>query len=223
MQSSRAFVTHVPSSVHPESAAGSSGAGGWLDADASLPSSERSPHRADRRQPLTRSLMALMVCSALAACGGGGGGSAVNTNPDPQAVTPVTPSVPPSANNQGAQGNNGTSGQNGTSSDNRGQGDVAGGNAASGNSSQGSAGNGNQNGATGGSNGSPGTGNGSGKRRVRRPGQRHAAQPARQRCRSEVAEAHGRHRAHPGPGARSVCSCQPGQPAPAAGLHVHRL
>ena len=163
MQSSRAFVTHVPSSAHPESAAGSSGAGGWLDADASLPSSERSPHRADRRQPLTRSLMALMVCSALAACGGGGGGgSAVNTNPDPQAVTPVTPSVPPSANNQGAQGNNGTNSQNGTSSDSRGQGSVAGGNAASGNSSQSSAGNGNQNGTTGGSTSTPGTGNGSG-------------------------------------------------------------
>lgn len=165
MQSSRAFVTHVPSSAHPESAAGSSGAGGWLDADASLPSSERSPHRADRRQPLTRSLMALMVCSALAACGGGGGGSggnAVNTNPGPQAVIPVTPSITPSANNQGAQGSNGTSSQSGTSSDNRDQGGVTGGNAASGNGSQGSAGNGNQNGTTGGSTSTPGTGNGSG-------------------------------------------------------------
>ena len=151
MQSSRAFVTHAPSSAHPESAAGSSGAGSWLDAGAPLPSSERSPHRADRRQPLTRSLMALMVCSALAACGGGGGGSAVNTNPNPQAVTPVAPSVTPSANGQGAQGSNGTGAQNGTSSDNRNQGDVAGGNAASGNSSHGSAGNANQNGTTGGS------------------------------------------------------------------------
>lgn len=162
MQSSRAFVTHVPSSAHPESAAGSSGAGGWLDADASLPSSERSPHRADRRQPLTRSLMALMVCSALAACGGGGGGSAVNTNPNPQAVTPVAPSVTPGANGQGAQGSNGTGAQNGTSSDNRNQGDVASGNAEGGYGSHGSAGNSNQNSAAGGSNGSPGTGNGSG-------------------------------------------------------------
>ena len=164
MQSSRAFVTHVPSSAHPESAAGSSGAGSWLDAGAPLPSSERSPHRADRRQPLTRSLMALMVCSALAACGGGGGGggSAVNTNPDPQAVTPVTPSVTPGTNGQGAQGNNGTSSQNGTSSDNHGLGSVGSGNAASGNGSQGSTGNSNQNSAAGGSNGSPGTGNGSG-------------------------------------------------------------
>lgn len=109
--------------------------------------------------------MALMVCSALAACGGGGGGgggSAVNTTPDPQAVTPVTPSVPPSANNQGAQGNNGTSSQSGTSSDSRGQGSVAGGNAASDNSSQSSAGNGNQNSPSGGSTSTPGTGNGSG-------------------------------------------------------------
>lgn len=154
MQSSRAFVTHVPSSAHSESAAGSSGAGGWLDADTSLPSSERLPHRADRRQPLTRSLMALMVCSALAACGGGGGGSAVNTNPDPQAVTPVTPSVTPGTNGQGAQGNNGTGAQNGTSSDNHGQGSVAGGNAASGNSSHSS--------ASSGSTSTPGTGNGSG-------------------------------------------------------------
>ena len=163
MQSSRAFVTHVPSSAHPESAAGSSGAGGWLDADASRPTplTVRSTSRADRRQPLTRSLMALMVCSALAACGGGGG-SAVNTNPDPQAVTPITPSVTPGTNGHGTQGHNETGPQNGTSSDNRNQGDVAGGNAASGNSSHGSAGNANQNGTTGGSTSTPGTGNGSG-------------------------------------------------------------
>ena len=106
--------------------------------------------------------MALMVCSALAACGGGGGGSAVNTNPGPQAVTPVTPSVTPGTNGHGTQGHNETGPQNGTSSDSRGQGSVAGGNAASGNSSQSSAGNGNQNGTTGGSTSTPGTGNGSG-------------------------------------------------------------
>ena len=122
MQSSRAFITLVPSSVHPESAAGPSGARGGHAPDATRPAGPavQSTSRTDRAQPLTRSLMALMVCSALAACGGGGGGSAVNTNPDPQAVTPVTPSVSPSANNQGVQGNNGTSGQNSTSSDSRG-------------------------------------------------------------------------------------------------------
>ena len=164
MQSSRISVTCIPSSALPESAAGSSGVSDRRHAfDEFWSATTRAPRWTEGSRPLlARSLMALMVCSALTACGGGGGGGAVNTNPAPQAVTPVTPSVAPGTNSQDVQGGNGTDAQNGTSSDNRGQGGVAGGNAGGGNGSEGSAGNGNQNGAAGGKNGSQGTGHGSG-------------------------------------------------------------